>query len=701
MCSLTIILGLSATCIYLIITTSANQGDCVTLCCIKSSHMINEYLNSSVEPCDDFYSYACGRWPQVYPRQPGRRQYSWFSVLREKIERRNEHLLTLPGSTYRGQHSTAIEKAKTYYASCMSEFNVNKLGIKPLEQLIKTLGSWSITGPWNPYEWNMTTALTIAHRLDSDPFFSVYVAANPNNTDSHQITIAESGLTMNKRDYYIDSKMSNLTRAAMVSFARKFAELMHMPIAQTQQKFNRIWTFEQKLAKIFATKEEKMDPWNYRQNLTISELQKKFGNLIDLKLYLGDIFKRSFTDSDRIVVVHGDYYEKMVKLIENTEKELLADYIVWMTVYHQLSYLPNGFEEAYDILWRPITSEPARKPRWKKCLKIATGMFGYPVSAAYIEQYVTDKMISKAKEMTMFVLEALENRLKTVPWMDEPTRAAALEKYGGLVSQIGFPKWMNDPAKLDEKFDKMAVTGFFFHDHLELKKARRQQRLDRLSKPTDRTDWSMNPDGVNAYYSISYNQIIVPAGLLQSPFLDPDFPMSVNFGALGMFLGHELSHGFDSHGSTRDKTGNMKRWWTTQSQKLFTEKVDCMIKEYSSINMFGVQVNGKFTVDENIADNGGLVLAYDAYKLWVDKYGREQRLPALDRTSDQLFYIGFAQSWCEDMDKDFGAILVETSQHPVHRLRVNGALRNTPHFSQSFGCRRKTAMNPQNRCEVW
>jgi len=330
-------------------------------------------------------------------------------------------------------------------------------------------------------------------------------------------------------------------------------------------------------------------------------------------------------------------------------------------------------------------------------------VIGMALGSLFIKRAFEGSSKQQATEMIDAIRASFKKGLPDLDWMDDKTRRAAEDKADAVVNMIGFPDYIKDPQKLKEKYDGLNIKPMdYFQNKRNSDDFQQTKTLKRLREPVDKHKWYMTPFTVNAYYSPSRNQIVFPAGILQAPYYDKKFPKVVNFGGIGSVVGHELSHGFDNSGRMYDKYGNYGvMWWTNRSVEQYKARSDCMVHQYSKFSYFNKHVKGKVTLGENIADNGGLKAAYNAYKEWESKNGAEPPLPLLNMTADQTFFLAFAQNWCADIRKEVAIVRLDDDPHSPNKFRVLGSLANLEAFAKAFKCPSGSKMNPPNKCHIW
>ncbi|XP_077996948.1 endothelin-converting enzyme 1-like [Glandiceps talaboti] len=678
---------------------------CLETSCVETSASLLSMMDLSVDPCTDFYEYSCGRYLKEVVPPAGKSKWSSFTRVYEKNQEVLKKVLEEAGNVYRGINNTAIGKAKRYYAACMNTTGLEDLGPTPMLRMIADLGSWtltndSISGVWKKGDFNLEDLLAKSHQYSVAPFFNLYVAPDDKDSDSNVIQITQSGLGLEPREYYFDND-TEIQREAYIILTASVAALLGADEDQAMQRAKEIFTFESKLAEIF-TDEKLLNPEAAYNKMTVKEL----GDLmpaINFRSYLNTVFGAgNVKDSEDVIVITPNYFVSMSELITNTNKSLLTDYIVWNTIGGMIGYLSNDFMQAlkqYEESTQGVSDLP---PRWKTCVSRADGVLGFATGALYVEKEFPPESKDSVENIVNAVRTAFSENLPTVEWMDELTRDRALTKLEAINNKIGYPKWLENSHKLETCYEKLQVTlDAAFDNMIIAKKYYAQKNFDKLHKPVDKAEWDMVPAEVNAYYNPAFNEIAFPAGILQSPYYSPKHPMSFNFGAIGMVVGHELTHGFDSNGRHYDEKGNMVNWWQNSSAIEFESHVKCMIDQYSQYPIGDIHLDGESTKNENIADNGGIKVAYMAYKKFAASHPVEHPLPGVNLTSDQLFFVGNAQVWCAYITPEAAAESVLTDDHSNSIYRVIGVDSNFEPFSAAFNCPVGSPMNPEKKCSVW
>ncbi|CAM5164164.1 unnamed protein product, partial [Natator depressus] len=409
------------------------------------------------------------------------------------------------------------------------------------------------------------------------------------------------------------------------------------------------------------------------------------------------------SEAEPVVVYGREYLQQVSELINSTERSILNNYMIWNLVQKTASSLDQRFETAQEKLLETLYgTKKSCTPRWQTCISNTDDTLGFALGSLFVKATFDRDSKEIAEEMISEIRSAFEESLEQLDWMDKTTRQAAKEKADAIYDMIGFPDFILDNKELDDVYDGYEVSeDSFFQNMLNFYNFSAKVMADQLRKPPNRDQWSMTPQTVNAYYLPTKNGIVFPAGILQAPFYARNHPKALNFGGIGVVMGHELTHAFDDQGREYDKEGNLRPWWQNSSLEAFKNRTECMMEQYSKYMVNGEHVNGKQTLGENIADNGGLKTAYNAYKAWLQKNGEEKHLPAVGLTNNQLFFVGFAQVWCSVRTPESSHEGLVTDPHSPDKFRVIGTLSNSRDFAEHFKCPVGSPMNPGKHCEVW
>ncbi|XP_022269943.1 endothelin-converting enzyme 2 isoform X3 [Canis lupus baileyi] len=706
-----------------------SHNTCLTEACIRVAGKILESLDRGVSPCEDFYQFSCGGWIQRNPLPDGRSRWNTFNSLWDQNQAILKHLLE---NTTFNSTSEAERKTQRFYLSCLQVERIEELGAQPLRDLIDKIGGWNITGPWDQDNF-MEVLKAVAGTYRATPFFTVYVSADSKSSNSNVIQVDQSGLFLPSRDYYLNRTANEKVLTAYLDYMEELGMLLGGRPTSTREQMRQVLELEIQLANITVPQDQRRDEEKIYHKMNIAELQALAPSVDWLEFLSFLLSPLELGDSEPVVVYGTDYLQQVSELINHTEPSVLNNYLIWNLVQKTTSSLDHRFESAQEKLLETLYGTkksregwPQRRerpsdwrtelslgglalcplqscmPRWQTCISNTDDALGFALGSLFVKATFDRQSKEIAEGMISEIRNAFEEALGQLVWMDEKTRQAAKEKADAIYDMIGFPDFILDPKELDDVYDGYEVSeDSFFQNMLNLYNFSAKVMADQLRKPPSRDQWSMTPQTVNAYYLPTKNEIVFPAGILQAPFYTRNHPKALNFGGIGVVMGHELTHAFDDQGREYDKEGNLRPWWQNESLAAFRNHTACMEEQYSQYQVNGERLNGRQTLGENIADNGGLKAAYNAYKAWLSKHGEEQQLPAVGLTNHQLFFVGFAQVWCSVRTPESSHEGLVTDPHSPARFRVLGTLSNSRDFLRHFGCPVGSPMNPGQLCEVW
>uniref|UniRef100_W5M719 Endothelin-converting enzyme 1 n=2 Tax=Lepisosteus oculatus TaxID=7918 RepID=W5M719_LEPOC len=677
----------------------AHPRVCLSESCVTVASSVLGALDRSVDPCQDFYSFACGGWIKANPLPDGHSRWGTFNNLWEHNQAIMKRLLE--NTTMTGL-SEAERKAQRYYQACMNEEKIEKLGAQPLQELINQTGGWAVTDNWDKDHFQEVLE-TVSARYRTSPFFSVYVSTDSKNSNSNIIQVDQSGLGLPSRTYYVNKTANHKVLTAYLNYLVELGVLLGGSEDSTRVQMQEVLDFETTLAQITVPQEERRDEELIYHKMSVKELQT-LAPAVDWMPFLSAVFAPvELNDSEPVVVYAKEYLQKVSSLINSTNKSLLNNYMMMTVVRKMASNLDQRFQDAENrFLEAMYGTKKSCTPRWKLCVSDTDSALGFALGAMFVKATFSEDSKTIAEDMISEIKGAFEESLRSVGWMDVETKKAAKEKADAIYNMIGYPKFIMDPKELDKVFnDYEVVSDLYFQNIMQYYNFSSRVTADQLRKAPNREQWSMTPPTVNAYYSPTKNEMVFPAGILQAPFYSRTWPKALNFGGIGVVMGHELTHAFDDQGREFDKEGNLRSWWKSASVEAFKKQTQCMVEQYGNYSINQEALNGKHTLGENIADNGGLKAAYKAYENWIWKNGEEEVLPTLGMTNQQLFFIGFAQVWCSVRTPESSREGVITDPHSPSRFRVIGTVSNSREFSQHFNCKHNSPMNPQRKCELW
>uniref|UniRef100_A0A8C7SW91 Endothelin-converting enzyme 1 n=1 Tax=Oncorhynchus mykiss TaxID=8022 RepID=A0A8C7SW91_ONCMY len=646
--------------------------------CITVASAVMGALDHSVDPCHDFYNFACGGWVRNNPLPEGKSRWGPFSNLWERNMAVMKHLLE--NTTMKGL-SKAEKKAQRYYKACMNETKIEELGAQPLQELINQTGGWALTGSWDKNNFQEVLR-TVSANYRCSPFFTVFVSTDSKSSNSNIIQVDQSGLGLPSRDYYLNKTANAKYLNAYLDFLVELGVLLGGSEETSRSLMQEIVDFETTLANITVPQEERRD-----EELIYHKIQAKdlatLAPAVDWMPYLTDVFAPvPLNDSEPVVVYAKDYLQKVSDLIASTNKSILNNYMIMKVLRKMVSILDQKFQDAEQRFFEVMYgTKKSCTPRWKLCVSDTDSALGFALGAMFVKATFDEDSKAIAEDMVSEIKWAFEDSLKYVGWMDQETKKAAKEKADAIYNMVGYPKFIMDPKELDKVFNDFEVgSDLYFQNVMQYYNFSARVTADQLRKTPNRDQWSMTPPTVNAYYNPTKNEMVLPAGILQAPFYSRSWPKALNFGGIGVVMGHELTHAFDDQGREYDKDGNLRSWWKNSSVEAFKKQTQCMVEQYSNYSINKEPLNGKHTLGENIADNGGLKAAYKAYMNWIAKNGEEATLTFHSEISHE------------------GVI---TDPHSPSRFRVIGTISNSHEFSEHFGCKADSPMNPKHKCELW
>ncbi|KAG7209982.1 hypothetical protein KM043_011568 [Ampulex compressa] len=691
------------------VTSHGEDGThCLTEHCVTVAASIINSIDQSVHPCDDFYRYACGGWIKKNPIPDGKSMWGTFGKLEQDNQLVVKNVLEKSMTEMKSQ---AERKAKNYYLSCMdANETIEALGAKPMLELLDNIGGWNISGKFNIKTWSLQNSMHVLQNVyNMGGLFSWAVNEDDRNSSRHIIQIDQGGLTLPTADNYLNVTEHAKVLSAYLEYMTKIGVLLGGEENSTRKQMQDVINFETRLAEITTPPEERRDEEKLYNLMSLSDLQRRasFISWVDYFQNATRSVSKKINGKTMIVNFAPEYFTKLSNLVaeyhQTTEdKIVLNNYLVWQTVRSLTACLSKPFRDAYKGLRKALIGSEGREEQWRYCVSDANNVMGFAIGAMFVREVFHGKSKPMAEEMIDQVRKAFTKNLKNLDWMDAETRKAAEEKANAITDMIGFPNFILNPNELDDRYGDLAIKQYeYFQNNIRVNKYNLRKNLEKLDQPVNKTTWIMTPPTVNAYYTPTKNQIVFPAGILQSPFYDMDNPNSLNFGGMGVVMGHELTHAFDDQGREYDLHGNLNQWWNDATIDRFKNRTECFVEQYGAFEIEGRHVNGRQTLGENIADNGGLKAAYHAYLTTSKSYRDQLPLPGLNLTHRQLFFLNFAQVWCSAQTTEAIGLQIEKDSHCPPKYRVIGPLSNLPEFAAEFNCPIGSRMNPVHKCEVW
>ncbi|MGH9541813.1 MAG: M13 family metallopeptidase [Terriglobales bacterium] len=642
-------------------------------------------LDRNANPCTDFFQYACGAWNALNPIPPDQSSWGRFNELAENNRRELRGLLQ-DAERVRPGRTTVERQVGDFYAACMNTAQVDQLGDKPLEAELNRIAAIH----------DRAQLMADVARLHAEGVGVMFgFGARPDFKDSNMVIGAadQGGLGLPDRDYYTktDAKSVALRADYRRHVAKMFTLLGDSPAAAEHEAAT-VLSLETELARASLERAARRDPNRIYHKMTVPQLEK-LAPALDWPRFFSGVGAPKVTAVN--VAVPGFFTALQGELTSRP----LADwktYLRWHWVHNAAPYLSRSFVDAnFAFYGRTLTGAPQMQERWKRCVRYTDEELGEALGQLYVARYFPPASKAKAQVMVQDLERSLEADITNLPWMTEATKRQATIKLHAIVNKIGYPKKWRDYSSI------RLARNDFFGDVLRADAFEVHRRLSFIGKPPDKGEFGMTPPTVNAYYLPPRNEIVFPAGILQPPFFSAQAPDAANFGGMGVVIGHELTHGFDDEGRKFDASGNLRDWWTAADAKAFEQRTQCIVNEYGGFSPVpGVYLNGRLTLGENTADNGGLRISYAALESALGPDGMARSVDGF--TMAQLFYVAYGQIWCQNVRPEMSRMLATVDPHSPGRFRVNGAVQNDPNFAAAFHCGENTPMNPGPKaCRVW
>ena len=647
-------------------------------------------IDKTVDPCTDFYQYACGNWKKNNPIPADQAIWGRFNELAD----RNNYLLYQELKAAADAPKTPLQKKYgDYFAACMNEDEANKLGAEPIEPELKAIDGLS--------DKKQMAALDVelAKRFGGGALFFVGVQQDQKDASKQILGTGQGGLSLPDRDYYLnqDDRSKKLREQYVAHVTKMFVLLGDAPDRAATEAAD-VLRIETALAEGSMARVEMRDPAKRYHIMTVAEVQGLSPDF-NWKQYLDGL---GVGQAPTLNVSSPKFVQAVNAELEAEDLTAIKSYLRWHAVHGAAPLLSAKFaDENFDFFNRTLNGQKEQQPRWKRCTRQTDGALGEAVGQDWVKQNFPGDSKANMEKLVAALEKALGEDIQSLPWMSDATKAEAKAKLMSFRDKIGYPEKWRDYSSLTVKRDDLLGnaerTAVF----------ERKRNLDKLGQPVDETEWGMTPPTVNAYYSPSNNDINFPAGILQPPFFDNSMDPAVNFGGIGVVIGHEMTHGFDDQGSKFDGKGNQRVWFTEDDLAKFKEKTECIAKEYDGFEVApGQNLNGHLTLGENAADNGGIRVAFQALQETLAKQGAAAEPGYTDGKRDgytpaQRFFVGFAQVWCENGSEQVVRVRAKTDPHSIGEWRVKGTVENFDEFGKAFGCKVGQPMMPANSCRVW
>jgi endothelin-converting enzyme/putative endopeptidase len=666
----------------------------------KLEHFDPNAVDKDLDPCNDFYKYSCNKWLAANPIPADQVYWSTGSNLElwnEGVQRE-----TLEASSKNDPKRSAVQqKIGDYWAACMDESGIEAAGLKPLRPELDQVNSIKSKKEITleiahlhqlfPGAWEQSDNQTAA------PFFGFTGQQDYDDAAKVVAQIDQGGLSLPGRDYYIktDDKSAETLKKFHTHVQKMFVLAGESP-AQASSDADAVIELETALAKAQMDNVKRRDPKNINNKMSLAQVRELTPS-IDWDSYLKAV---NAPASDHYIVTSPDFFRAEEKMLAEHPLDHWKAYMRWQVIHRASPFLTKAMvDENFDFFYHTLAGQEQNEPRWRRCVHNADRDLGEALGQAYVDRAFPPASKARTLEMVHAIEQAMQSDIETVSWMTPATKEQAIVKLKGIEDKIGYPSHWRD-------YSSVKITRDSYLGNVEQATAFEFERqVAKIGNPVDRSEWTMTPPTINAYYDPQLNTINFPAGILQPPFFEKDMDDSVNFGAIGMVIGHELTHGFDDQGRKFDAHGNLRDWWTAEDAKQYDERGKCISDEYTQDVPDagpGVKQNGLLTQGEDTADNGGIHLAWMALEADLKKQGKSIDDKGPDGwTYRQRFFLSYAYSWCSAIRPEVARLLVTTNPHSLPIFRIDNVVSNMPEFAQAFGCKAGQKMVRANACRVW
>ena len=646
-----------------------------------ASEIVKANFDPKTSACTDFYTHANGGWLSKNPVPSDQTSWGSFNILAERV---TLDLRAIVDASAANIDATGNEKmVGDYYSAAMDEAKIEELGVKPLAGELARIDALKNASDFSRYIQQ--------EQARGGVLFNVFGNGDFKNPEMIIAYAGQGGLGLPERDYYLrpDADSQKLLSQYQAHIALMFV-LSGRTALEANQAAENIVAFETRLAKVSLTRLEQRDPATQYRLVSITEANKETPNF-----NWATLFDTLNLKVEKFSLTSPAFFAEVNKMLVDTDAATWRDYFRWDILRSSAAFMPKALsDENFNFYSRILRGAKEQRPRWKLMVENTSTLLGEPLGQIYVAKHFPPEAKAQAQELITDLKAALKVRLENLDWMSAETKKQALEKFATFTPKIGFPDQWRDFSSLEIKRDD-------FYGNAERTAAfGRRYNLDKIGKPVDRSRWGMSPQTVNAYYSPQLNEIVFPAAILQPPFFDPKADKALNYGGIGSVIGHELLHGFDDQGSKFDAKGAQRNWWTEQDRSKFEARTAKLDAQASGTKVGGLAINGKLTMGENIADLGGITIAYDALQIALER--RPDPLIG-GYTPEQRFYLNWAQIWRRNMVPESLKLMINTDPHSPAVFRANGPLMNVPNFAKAFSCKAGDPMvaDDARRVVIW
>ena len=643
-------------------------------------------FDNATAPSEDFYQYACGGWMKANPLTPEYARYGIFDQLEKENNEKLKTLIEELSSTSQKPGSVG-EKIQMMYAMGLDSLKRNSDGAEPVMEQLAAINAVSDRK-------ELSAIVGRIHVESASPFFGFYIGADEKNSTMNLLQFYQGGISMSDRDYYLLEDESTLKiRNAYRQYIDRLFVLAGYSAEEAAKAADSVLALETEIAKVSVDRATLRDVHKNYNKMSVKEFTSKYDFLDWNEFFrVTGISKSTELNAGQI-----PFFEGITKLLKKTSLEDQKLYLSFKLLNAASSYLSDDFVNAnFDFYGRALQGKEELQPRWKSSLAVVNRSLAEAFGQMYVEKYFPASSKDKMLEMVANLQTALGERIEALDWMSDQTKSKAQEKLGTFIVKVGYPDNWKDYTALEIKNDSywanICRANVFAHNDM----------MKDEGEPVDRTEWGMSPQTVNAYYNPTTNEICFPAAILQPPFFNPNADDAVNYGGIGVVIGHEMTHGFDDQGRNYDKDGNLSAWWTEEDEKKFNERAKVLVEQYDRIIVLdSLHADGSYTLGENIADQGGLLVAYQAYTNTLKDNGIPADIDGF--THSQRFYIGYANLWAQNLRPQEIMRRTKTDVHSLGKWRVNAALKNIEDFYTAFDIKEGDAMYlvPEERINIW